>query len=148
MYGESNIETHITMCKIDSQWEFAACFRKIQQGLCNNLEGWHGEDDQGKMGRNWSHSFVGTASLLCRTPQGGRWKEGPWRRRASTRLGDGVDCYDPPPGDLGDLTQGSNPGLPHCRPILYCQSHPGSNPQLMGELPEPSPALLGFDPSF
>ena len=45
--------------------------------------------DPGKMGRKWSHSFVGTASLLCRTPQGGRWKEGPWRRRASTRLGDG-----------------------------------------------------------
>ena len=45
MYGESNIETHITICKIDSQWEFAACFRKIQQGLCNNLEGWHGEED-------------------------------------------------------------------------------------------------------
>ena len=23
MYGESNIETYITICKIDSQWEFA-----------------------------------------------------------------------------------------------------------------------------
>ena len=23
MYGESNIETYITVCKIDSQWEFA-----------------------------------------------------------------------------------------------------------------------------
>ena len=23
MYGESNMETYITMCKIDSQWEFA-----------------------------------------------------------------------------------------------------------------------------
>ena len=22
-YGESNMETYITMCKIDSQWEFA-----------------------------------------------------------------------------------------------------------------------------
>ena len=24
------------------------------------------------------------------------------------------------------LTQGSNPGLPHCRQILYCLSHHGS----------------------
>ena len=23
MYGESNVETYITICKIDSQWEFA-----------------------------------------------------------------------------------------------------------------------------
>ena len=23
IYGESNMETYVTMCKIDSQWEFA-----------------------------------------------------------------------------------------------------------------------------
>ena len=23
MYGESNVETYITICKIDSQWDFA-----------------------------------------------------------------------------------------------------------------------------
>ena len=39
MYGESNKETHITICKIDSQWEFAVCLRKLKQGLCINLEG-------------------------------------------------------------------------------------------------------------
>ena len=27
MYGKSNIETYITMCRIDSQWEFAICLR-------------------------------------------------------------------------------------------------------------------------
>ena len=43
MYGEGNMETSITICKIDSQWEFAACLRKLKQGLCINLEGWHGE---------------------------------------------------------------------------------------------------------
>ena len=32
----------------------------------------------------------------------------------------------PPPGDL--LTQGLNPGLLHCRQILYCMRHQG-NPQ-------------------
>ena len=32
-------------CKIDSQWEFAVCLRKLKQGLCINLEGWVGEGD-------------------------------------------------------------------------------------------------------
>ena len=46
MYGESNMETYITICKIDSQWEFAVCFRKLKQGLCINLEGCGGEGDE------------------------------------------------------------------------------------------------------
>ena len=45
MYGESNMETYIAICKIDSQWEFAVCLRKLKQGLCINLEGWDGEGD-------------------------------------------------------------------------------------------------------
>ena len=43
MYGESNMETYITICKIDSQQEFAVCLRKPKQGLCINLEEWGGE---------------------------------------------------------------------------------------------------------
>ena len=39
MYGKSNLETCITICKIDSQWEFAVWLRKFKQGLCINLEG-------------------------------------------------------------------------------------------------------------
>ena len=39
MYGKSNMETYITICKIDSQWEFAVWLRKLKQGLCINLEG-------------------------------------------------------------------------------------------------------------
>ena len=45
MYGESNMETYITICKIDSQWEFAVWLRKLKQGLCINLEQWDGEGD-------------------------------------------------------------------------------------------------------
>ena len=45
MYGESNMETYITICKIDSQREFAEWLRKLQQGLCINLEDWDGEED-------------------------------------------------------------------------------------------------------
>ena len=40
MYGKSNKETCITICKIDSQWEFAVCLRKLKQRLCINLGGW------------------------------------------------------------------------------------------------------------
>ena len=43
MYGKSNMETYITICKTDSQWEFAVWLRKLKQGLCINLEGWNGE---------------------------------------------------------------------------------------------------------
>ena len=45
MYGNSNMETYITICKIDSQWEFAVWFRKLKQGLCINVEGRDREGD-------------------------------------------------------------------------------------------------------
>ena len=50
MYGKSNIEIYNTMCKIDSQWEFALWLRELKQGLCDRLksgvrrEVWEGED--------------------------------------------------------------------------------------------------------
>ena len=45
MYGKINMETYITICKIDSQHEFAVWLRKLKQGLCINLEGWDGVGD-------------------------------------------------------------------------------------------------------
>ena len=45
MYGQGNMEAYITICKIDTQWEFAVCLRELKQGLCINLEGWDGEGD-------------------------------------------------------------------------------------------------------
>ena len=39
IYAESNMEAYITICKTDSQKEFAVCLRKFKQGLCINLEG-------------------------------------------------------------------------------------------------------------
>ena len=48
IYGKSNMETYITMCKIDSQWEFAVWLRKLKKrGLCVYLEGWDQEGDGG-----------------------------------------------------------------------------------------------------
>ena len=33
MYGKSNMETYITMCKIDNQWEIALWLTKLKQGF-------------------------------------------------------------------------------------------------------------------
>ena len=42
MYGKSNMETYIIICKIDSQREFAVWLKKLKQGLYISLEGWDG----------------------------------------------------------------------------------------------------------
>ena len=58
MYGESDMETYITMRKIDSQWEFAVWLRKLKQGLYINLEGWAGEGDEGgSKGRGYMYAL-------------------------------------------------------------------------------------------
>ena len=45
MYGESNMETYITICEIDSQRKSAVSLRKLKQRLCINIEGWDGKGD-------------------------------------------------------------------------------------------------------
>ena len=56
MYGKSNMETYITICKIDSKWESAVWLRKLKQGLCINLEGWDG-------GGTWEGSSRGRGHM-------------------------------------------------------------------------------------
>ena len=36
------MDAFITICKIDSQWEFAVWPRKLEQRFSINLEGWDG----------------------------------------------------------------------------------------------------------
>ena len=57
MYGKSNKETYISICKIESQREFAGWLRKFKQGLCVNLEGWDGEGD-GRFKREGVYVFL------------------------------------------------------------------------------------------
>ena len=45
MYGKSNMDSYITISKIDSQSEFAVWPKKLIQGLCINLEGCDREGD-------------------------------------------------------------------------------------------------------
>ena len=64
--GESNMETYNAICKIDSQWELAVWLRKLKQGLCDNLEGWDGEED-GKEVRDGGDMGVPMADSCCLT---------------------------------------------------------------------------------
>ena len=45
MYGDSNMETYITICKRYRQREFVVCPRELKLGLRINLEGWDQEKD-------------------------------------------------------------------------------------------------------
>ena len=56
MYGEGNIEIYNTICKIDSQWEFAVWLRELKQWLCDNLEGWDGKEMGGR-GHGYTHGW-------------------------------------------------------------------------------------------
>ena len=44
MYGESNMDICSTICKIDSQWEFAVSLRELKQGFCGWLMGGVGRE--------------------------------------------------------------------------------------------------------
>ena len=56
MRGESNMVTYITMCRIESLWEFAVYLRKLKEGLCINLEWWDG-------GGRWEGGPKGTGYM-------------------------------------------------------------------------------------
>ena len=58
MYGESNMETYITICKTDSQREFAVWLRKLTQGLYINLEGWDWEGEGGRFKREGIYVYL------------------------------------------------------------------------------------------
>ena len=58
MYRKSKMETYITICKIDSQWEFAVWLRKLKQKLCINLGGWDGEGDGRRFKRKGTYVYL------------------------------------------------------------------------------------------
>ena len=53
VYGKSNMKTYITICKMDSQREFAVWLREVKPGLGNNLEGEMGKEVGGKVNHGW-----------------------------------------------------------------------------------------------
>ena len=64
MYGKNNMETYITICKIDSQQELAVWLRKLKQGLCINLEGWDGGEMGGRFkGRGYMYTLADSCEV-------------------------------------------------------------------------------------
>ena len=57
MYGQSNMETDITICKVDSQRELAVWLSKLKQGFGINLEGW---DEGGSFTREGIYVYHGS----------------------------------------------------------------------------------------
>ena len=49
MYGKSNMETYITICRIDSEWEFAVCLGELRPGALYQPRevGWEGRWEGG-----------------------------------------------------------------------------------------------------
>ena len=58
MYGKSSMETYITICNIDNQWEYAVWLRKLKQGLRIHLEGWDGERDGREVQREGTYVYL------------------------------------------------------------------------------------------
>ena len=48
--------THITMCKTDSQWEFAGQHRELNPGVPDDLEGGMGWEVEGRFNREGTYS--------------------------------------------------------------------------------------------
>ena len=58
IYGKSNMETYITICKIDSQWAITVWLRKFKQGLCINLAAWDEVGGgEGSKGRGYTYTY-------------------------------------------------------------------------------------------
>ena len=59
MYRKSNMETYITMCKIESQWEFAVWLRKLKTGVLYQLRevGWGGRWKGGSKRRGYMYTY-------------------------------------------------------------------------------------------
>ena len=58
MYGKSNTETYTTICKIDSQREFAVWLRKLKRALYQpRWVGWGGRWEGGSKGRGYIYTY-------------------------------------------------------------------------------------------
>ena len=58
MYGKSNMETYITVCKIDSQQEFAVWLRKLKPALYQPRGvRWGGGWEGGSKGRGYMYTY-------------------------------------------------------------------------------------------
>ena len=59
MYAKSKTETYVTMCKIDSQWEFAVWAQETQTGALYQSRGvgWGGRKEGGSKVRGYMYTY-------------------------------------------------------------------------------------------
>ena len=57
-WSEQLGDINTTICKIDSQWEFAVCLRKLKPRLSDNLEGWSGWEVGGRLKREGTYVYL------------------------------------------------------------------------------------------
>ena len=69
VYRESDVDTYITMCKIDSQWAFAVWLpvwlKEFKLGFSDNVEGWDGAG--GSSGRGHGKPMADSCWCLVET---------------------------------------------------------------------------------
>ena len=58
MYGKSNMETYMTMCKIDSQWEFAVWLRKLKRDSVSTKRSGMGRKMGGRFKREGIYVYL------------------------------------------------------------------------------------------
>ena len=58
MCGKSNMETYITICKIDSQWEFSVCLRELKWGSVSTYRGGMGWEMGGSFKREGTYVYL------------------------------------------------------------------------------------------
>ena len=58
MYGKSDMETYITICKIDSQQEFALWLRKLKRGSVSTSRGGMGRKMEGRFKREGIYVYL------------------------------------------------------------------------------------------
>ena len=58
MYGESDMETYIIVCKIDSQWEFAFGSGNSDRGSVSTLRGGMGREMGGRFKREGTYLWL------------------------------------------------------------------------------------------
>ena len=59
MYGKNNMETYITICKIDSQWGICCMAQETQTGSLYQPRGvgWGGRWEGGSKGRGYLYTY-------------------------------------------------------------------------------------------
>ena len=58
MYGDSNMETYITICQKENQWEFAVCLRELKWGSVATWKRGMGREVEGRFKREGVNVYL------------------------------------------------------------------------------------------